>query len=111
MGRNGRARVDNNLGSIKMKIPSFQGKSDAEAYLEWEKKVEFIFDCHQYFEEKKVNLAVVEFTNYALVWWDQMVTSRRRSHDRPIETWDEIKAIMRKRFIPTYYYRELYNKL
>jgi len=27
-------RVDNNLGSIKMKIPSFQGKNDPEAYLE-----------------------------------------------------------------------------
>ena len=68
LGRNGRTRVDNNLGSIKMKIPSFQGKSNAEAYLEWEKKVEFIFDCHQYSEEKKVKLAAVEFTDYALVW-------------------------------------------
>ena len=54
LGRNGRTRVDNNLGSIKMKILSFQGKSDAEAYLEWEKKVAFIFDCHQYSKEKKV---------------------------------------------------------
>ena len=70
LGRNGRARVDNNLGSIKMKIPSFEGKSDAEVYLEWEKKVEFIFDCHQYSKENKVKLATVEFTDYALVWWD-----------------------------------------
>ncbi|PKI67549.1 hypothetical protein CRG98_012133 [Punica granatum] len=31
-----RNREDNNLGSIKMKIPSFHGKSDPEAYLEWE---------------------------------------------------------------------------
>ena len=28
---------DKSLGSIKMKIPSFQGKTDPEAYLEWEK--------------------------------------------------------------------------
>ena len=34
----GRERVDRNLGSIKMKIPSFQGRNDPEAYLEWEKK-------------------------------------------------------------------------
>ena len=39
---------DGNLKSIKMKIPSFQGKSDPEAYLEWEKKVERVFDCHNY---------------------------------------------------------------
>ncbi|RVW59253.1 RNA-directed DNA polymerase-like [Vitis vinifera] len=25
-----------------------------EVYLEWEKKVEFIFECHNYFEEKKI---------------------------------------------------------
>ena len=28
-----------------------------------------------------------------------------------METWEEMKRIMRKRFVPTYYYRELYNKL
>ena len=86
-------------------------KSDTKAYLEWEKKAEFIFDCHQYSNEKKVKLTAIEFTDYALVCWDQMVTSRRRNNDRPIETCDEMKAIMRKRFVPTHYYRELYNKL
>ena len=39
---------DNNLGNIKMKIHSFQGKNDPEAYLEWERKVELVFDCHNY---------------------------------------------------------------
>ena len=67
LGRNGCARVDNNLRSIKIKILSLQGKSDAKAYLEWEKKVEFIFHYYQYFEKKKVKLAAMEFTDYALV--------------------------------------------
>ncbi|EXC31069.1 hypothetical protein L484_000198 [Morus notabilis] len=31
--REARDRADNNLGSIKMRIPTFQGKSDPEAYL------------------------------------------------------------------------------
>ena len=43
-----------------MKIPSFQGKNYPEVYLE--KKVEFIFECHNYSEEKKVKLFVIEFT-------------------------------------------------
>ena len=41
-----------------MKIPSFQGRNDPEAYLEWEKKIELIFDCHNYSKDKKVKLAV-----------------------------------------------------
>ena len=77
---------DGNLGSIKMKIPSFQGKSDPEAYLEWEKKVERVFECHNYTEEKKVKLVAVEFTDYASVWWDQFTTTRRRSGEGHVAT-------------------------
>jgi hypothetical protein len=60
--------TDRNLGNIKMKIPSFQGKSDLEEYLEWEKKMELIFECHNYSTEKKVKLVVVQFTDYDIIW-------------------------------------------
>ena len=70
-----------------------------------------MFDCHEYSELKKVKLAAIEFTDYAIVWWDQLVVSRRRNGERPIETWGEMKAIMKKRFIPSHYYRGLFQKL
>ncbi|KAM7489359.1 hypothetical protein LguiB_026843 [Lonicera macranthoides] len=82
--REGRNGEDNNISSIKMKIPSFQGKNDPEAYLEWEKKVELVFDCHNYSEMKKVKLAAIEFSDYAIVWWDQLMLNRRRNRERPI---------------------------
>jgi hypothetical protein len=103
--------TDRNLRNIKMKIPSFQGKNDLEAYLEWEKKMELIFECHNYFEEKKVKLIVIEFTDYAIIWWDQLVMNRRRNHERAIETWEEMRAITRRQFVPSHYYRDLYQKL
>ena len=28
-----------------------------------------MFDCNTYFKERKVKLAVVEFTDYTIVWW------------------------------------------
>ncbi|KAJ9536656.1 hypothetical protein OSB04_un000129 [Centaurea solstitialis] len=96
-------RADGGFSNIKMKIPEFQGKSDPEAYLEWEKKVDLIFDCNNYSEDKKVKLAAIEFTEYAIVWWDQVVTNRRRYGERPISSWNEMKALMRK--------RDLYCKL
>ena len=68
--RNGRGRRvrnrDNGLSGIMIKIPSFQRKSDLEAYLEWKKKKEFIFDCHNYSEAKKVKLVVIEFSDYVI---------------------------------------------
>ena len=51
-----------------MKILSFQGKTDPEAYLEWEKKIELLFDCHNYSKLKKVKLAAIEFFDYAIIW-------------------------------------------
>ncbi|RDX81480.1 hypothetical protein CR513_37836, partial [Mucuna pruriens] len=84
--RRGEPRCDNSLGNIKMTIPAFQGKNDLEVYLEWERKVEHVFDCHNYSEEKKVKLTVVEFTNYASIWWDQFVINERRNGEKPSRT-------------------------
>ena len=58
-----------------------------------------------------MKLAVVEFKDYALVWWDQIMTSRRRNYERLIDTWDDLKAIMKRRFIPSHYYRDLFQRL
>ena len=64
-----------------MNIPQFQGKNDHDLYVEWKRKVEHIFDCHNYSGEKKVKLAAIEFTNYALIWWDQLVMIRLRNRE------------------------------
>ena len=54
---------------------------------------------------------MIEFTDYAVIWWDQLVIGRRRSGERPIATWEDMKSVMRKRFVPSHFYRGLYQKL
>ena len=103
--------VDQNLDSIKLKIPAFEGKIDPEAYFDWGKKVEMIFDIHGYFEEKKVKLVVLEFTDYVMVWWERLVVEKRRNRKRPVNTWEELKTIMKKRYVPKHNYTELFNRL
>ncbi|PKI59324.1 hypothetical protein CRG98_020279 [Punica granatum] len=103
--------VDRNIGSIKMTKPPFQGKNDPDAIIEWERKVELVFDCHNYWEEKKVKLATVKFTDYAIVWWDKFVKEIRMNHERPIETWEEMKTVTRRQFVLSYYNRDLHLKL
>jgi hypothetical protein len=97
--------VDRNLGSIKLKIPAFKGKIDLEAYLDWEKKREMIFDIHRYSKEKKVKFVVVEFTDYVMVWWERLLVERRRNRKRPVSTREELKTILKKRYGPKHYYR------
>jgi hypothetical protein len=57
-----------------------------------------------------VKLAVIEFTDYAIIWWDQLVTNRR-NNERPVKMWGELKALMRRRFVLSHFYRDLYQKL
>ncbi|XP_012832689.1 PREDICTED: uncharacterized protein LOC105953558 [Erythranthe guttata] len=99
--------IDQNRSSMKLTIPSFQGKSDPDAYIQWERKLELVFDYHYYSEKKKVKLAVETFIDYAITWWDQFVLTRRRCGEPLIEDWESMKAIMRRRFVPAHYYREL----
>ena len=73
--------------------------------------MELIFDCHNYSDMKKVKLAVIEFTDYAIVWWDQLCINRRRNGDRAIDTWEAMKRVMRRRFVLSHYYRDLDLKL
>lgn len=55
------------------------GKNDPEVYLEWEMKIEHVFACHDYTNEKKVMVAALEFSNYVLIWWEiQIVLKDRR---------------------------------
>ncbi|XP_062100496.1 uncharacterized protein LOC133806405 [Humulus lupulus] len=35
----------------------------------------------------------------------------RRNREPPVDTWEEMKILMRKRFVPSHYYRRLYQKL
>jgi hypothetical protein len=42
------------LDLIKLKIPNSQGKNDLETYLEWEKKVDWVFDCRSYSKVMKL---------------------------------------------------------
>ncbi|RDX73080.1 hypothetical protein CR513_47356, partial [Mucuna pruriens] len=78
-------RRNNYLGNLKMTIPAFQGKNDHEVYLKWERKVEHVFDYHNYSEEKK------------------FVINKHRHGERPICTWEDMKSVMRRRFVSNHY--------
>nr|KYP57709.1 hypothetical protein KK1_003979 [Cajanus cajan] len=95
----------------KVDLPYFHAKDDVEGYLDWEMKVEQIFTCHQVSEERKVFLATLSFQGHAMYWWTSLVRDRRLHNDPPIQYWNELRSALRRRHIPSYYTRELMNKL
>ena len=102
---------DDALGKPRFSIPSFDGQGDVEDYLTWELKIEKLWRLHDYTEDRKVKLASSEFDGYALRWWDGIVRARHDDNDVPIQSWREMKAAMRARFVPTNYLRTVYDKL
>nr|KYP50107.1 hypothetical protein KK1_028090 [Cajanus cajan] len=74
-------------------------------------KVEQIFTCHQVSEERKVSLATLSFQGHAMYWWTSLVRDRRLHNDPLIQYWNELRSALRRRHIPSYYTRELINKL
>ena len=78
---------------VNISLSYFHGKDNVEAYLDWEMKVEQLFDCHQISEERKVPLATFSFQGYALYWWTSLVGERRIHGDPPVEYWNDLKKI------------------
>ncbi|XP_052489816.1 uncharacterized protein LOC105763661 [Gossypium raimondii] len=60
--------LENALEPIHSRLDKIEGvgRSDPDAYLTWESKVEHVFECYNYSEHKKVRLAAMEFVDYAL---------------------------------------------
>ena len=82
-------------------MTKFTGSNDTEEYISWALKVDKIFRLRNYEEEKKITMASLEFQDYLLIWWEQVIEHLAARCEPPITTWAQMKDIMRARFVPT----------
>ncbi|KAL5126094.1 hypothetical protein HKD37_U058151 [Glycine soja] len=61
-------------------------------------KLNHAFSYNDYPEEQKVKLAAAAFSGYALVWWKKNQREMKREEGREIDTWTEMRRVMRKRY-------------
>lgn len=59
-----------NFGSKCIATPSFGGKMDLDAIMDWMKALEIHFECHGIIEEKKVKLSQSRMKGSTLTWWN-----------------------------------------
>ncbi len=74
-------------------------------------KIQHAFFYNDYPEEQKVKLAAATFSDYTLVWWKKNQREMKREEGREIDTWTEMRRVMRKRYVPTSYSRTMRHKL
>ncbi|KAF1892682.1 hypothetical protein Lal_00031954 [Lupinus albus] len=94
----------------KIKVSSFIGKIDPEAYMKWETKMKKVFGCNSYNEEKKVMLATSAFKDYASIWWVQHQKEWSRCALKLLDTWKKLKSAMRICYAPKAYHTH-HNKV
>nr|VDD54714.1 unnamed protein product [Brassica oleracea] len=82
-GHEGRSNHKDKLADQKLKIPPFYGDADPAAYVEWEEKMD---------------------------WWNQLVSSRRHYGKEPVTTWLKLRALMRHKYVPRHYHKEVLQK-
>lgn len=73
------------MGSIKMKIPFFKVRIMSKLTLSGEEDGVSV-GFHNYSKLKKAKLTIIEISNYAIVWCDQLL-NKMRNRELPIETW------------------------
>jgi hypothetical protein len=88
-GNNNRPPEDP-YAKIKLTIPAFSGKYDADGYLDWEMMVEQKFNAHLVPEQHRVRQATSEFKDFAIVWWNGLAAGNALP-----TTWEELKRVMR----------------
>lgn len=69
-----------------MSLSHFLGKCEAKPYLEWERKVEELFQIYNIMEIDKVPIALESFPHAAIGWWESIFEFRRRRGLKPIKT-------------------------
>jgi hypothetical protein len=96
---------------VKLNVQSFTGKEDPDAYIEWEERCDQIFCVYGFSEAKRVDLVILDFSGYALTWWNQLQEDRFASGNEQVHSWTMMTRIMRHCFVHSYYERQLYKRL
>jgi hypothetical protein len=64
--------------------------------------------CFKFPENARVRAATSEFTDFSSICWVEY--GKKHPNDKP-QTWVALKWVMRARFVPSYYARDLINNL
>jgi hypothetical protein len=89
-----------------LSIPKFVGREDPKAYIVWEEKCEYLFGVHRVLDGQQVHLAATKFYGYALTWWNDVQENQHVLGRDHINTWAEMKQVMRRRFAPSYHHHK-----
>ncbi|KAI5663940.1 hypothetical protein M9H77_23263 [Catharanthus roseus] len=76
---------------------------DLEEYLCWQSEMDWRFEKCHYHEKEKVLFALHGLKDYASALLDKLTATRRRCGLELVRSWDKLKRVMRRDFVPRNY--------
>ncbi len=98
--------VHNEVYENKISLPSFVGKFNPRDYVDWELVVEDELEYYEWSEEQKIKAAISSFSSFVSLWWRDICLVGNKPG-----SWNDLNTLMRARFIPGYYIRDLQKKM
>ncbi|KAL0876864.1 hypothetical protein Bca101_026569 [Brassica carinata] len=92
---------------LKQEDYYFAGRSGPDEYFEWEHKMNNFFNSCGCPDFEKVYIAADQLINQAQHWWSQSTAKENHRRYSRESTWDEMKNLMRKEYIPRDQYQEI----
>ena len=96
---------------LKIDIPEFEGGLNSDDFLDWLSEIERVFEFKGYSDEKKCKIAILKFKDYASLWWENLKKKREREGKERVKSWEKLKKLMKRRFLPDNHKQDLYLKL
>ncbi|XP_052622996.1 uncharacterized protein LOC128128159 [Lactuca sativa] len=92
-------------------LPEFVGGTDPERYLEWERKIERMFEFKEVDDEKSCKYAILKLSGGASLWFEGLKAKRTREGKEKICSWLSLKRKLRKRYVPSTHRIATYKKI
>ena len=96
---------------VRIEVPDFEGKVDATQFVDWLVAIEEYFDWYDMMDDRRVRFSKMKLVGLAKIWWTGVEGDIRRMGLPPISMWEEMKAKLREKYMPTNYYDKLCDQL
>ncbi|XP_004295495.1 PREDICTED: uncharacterized protein LOC101304264 [Fragaria vesca subsp. vesca] len=96
---------------IKVDVPDFEGRTDPTVFSDWLARIEEYFDWYDMDDERRVRYVKMKLVLLAKVWWAGVENDIRRLGQHPISSWQEMKANLREKYMPSNYLDKLCDQL
>ena len=98
------------IKSVKVDAPSFDGRLDPQAYINWQLAINHYFYWCDMSESSKIQFAMMKPTGEARQYWENLERMMRYKMDDLVETWEGMKEKFRLKYVPRSFSQQLLDK-